>query len=116
MKTTKHADRAMQFMPFAALRGYYDYIAAQERITQPRRELGEEQAELISNTLNNLTAGMHVKVRYYDIDSYTTISGIVSEIIPPYRKLKVDKTSIPFDDIFSITITGRTYNQVNRRI
>ena len=32
-------DRAMQFAPFAALKGYYETVRMQERITQPKKEL-----------------------------------------------------------------------------
>ena len=41
----RHADRAMQFAPFAALKGYYESIRLQERITEPRKELSEDEAE-----------------------------------------------------------------------
>lgn len=102
-------DRAMQFAPFAALKGYYETVRKQERITQPKKEIGDEAAELISNTLNNLRIGITVKVRYYDIDSYTTIEGIVTEINYPYRRIKVIKNSIPFDDIYSIKMIGNNY-------
>ena len=81
-------DRAMQFAPFAALKGYYETVRMQERITQPRKELSEDDSEIISNTLNNLSVGMAVRVRYYDIDSYVTIEGIVTEVNEPFHKLK----------------------------
>ena len=38
------ADRAQQFMPFAALKGYYDLIRERERVAEPKRELTDEQA------------------------------------------------------------------------
>lgn len=97
-------DRAMQFAPFAALKGYYETVRKQERITQPKKEIGDEAAELISNTLNNLRIGITVKIRYYDIDSYTTIEGIVTEVNYPYRRIKVIKSQIAFNDIYSIDI------------
>ena len=101
-------DRAMQFAPFAALKGYYETVRMQERITEPRRDVSEEDAETISYTLNNLRIGVTVKVRYYDIDSYTTITGVVAEINFPYRRLKVIKKAIPFDDIYSIELIGKS--------
>ena len=67
----RHADRAMQFAPFAALKWYYESIRLQERITEPRKELSEDEAEAISNTLNKLQVGTTVKIRYYDVDAYT---------------------------------------------
>ena len=97
-------DRAMQFAPFAALKGYYETVRRQERITQPKKELGDDAAELISSTLNNLRTGITVKVRYYDIDSYTTIVGVVTEVNYPYRRIKVIKSQIAFNDIYSIDI------------
>jgi len=100
-------DRAMQFAPFAALKGYYESIRNQERITQPKKELSDDDSELISNTLNILKMGMNVKIRYYDIDSYITIEGTITEVNLPYHKLKVNKTTIPFADIYSICINGR---------
>ena len=47
----RHADRAAQFMPFAALTGYYDLVRERERVTEPRREPSEEDAERISSEL-----------------------------------------------------------------
>lgn len=104
MEVQRHADRAMQFAPFAALKGYYESVKAQERQTQPRRIVSDEDAEVISNTLNKLRPGIEVKVRYYDIDSYTTIVGVVTEVNYPYRRIKVIKSQIAFNDIYSIDI------------
>lgn len=100
-------DRAMQFAPFAALKGYYESIRNQERITQPKKELSDDDSEIISNTLNNLQAGVTVRVRYYDIDSYATIEGVVTEVNEPYHRFKVNNTLISFADIYSICIIGR---------
>ena len=103
----RHADRAMQFAPFAALKGYYESIRMQERITEPRKELSEDEAEALSSTLNKLKVGTTIKIRYYDIDAYTNIEGVLTEINPPYRRLKVVKTAIPFDDIYTIELLGK---------
>lgn len=100
-------DRAMQFAPFAALKGYYETVRAQERITQSKIEIGDDAAETISNTLNKLKTGTAVEVRYYDFDSYITITGVVTEINYPYRRLKVIKYSIAFEDIYYIKALGR---------
>lgn len=107
MNVQRHADRAMQFAPFAALKGYYEAVRIQERITEPRKELSEDEAEVISNTLNKLRVRTTVKIRYYDIDAYTNIEGVVTELNTPYRRLKVVKTAIPFDDIFTIEMLGK---------
>ena len=105
--TQRHADRAMQFAPFAALKGYYKAVRIQEHITEPKKELSEDEAEAISNILNKLRVGTTVRIRYYDVDAYTNIEGVVTELNPPYRRLKVVKTAIPFDDIYTIELLGK---------
>ena len=50
-ESRRHADRARQFMPFASLRGYYDFIREQERVKEPRRELSEDDAQELSVSL-----------------------------------------------------------------
>ncbi len=107
MNVQRHADRAMQFAPFAALKGYYEAVRLQERITEPRKELSEDEAEAISNTLNKLRVGTTVKIRYYDVDAYTNIEGVVTELNLPYHRLKVVKTAIPFDDIYTIELLSK---------
>lgn len=107
MNVQRHADRAMQFAPFAALKGYYEAVRIQERITEAKKELSEDEAEAISNTLNKLRVCTTVKIRYYDVDAYTNIEGVITEINPPYRRLKVVKTTIPFDGIYTIEMRGK---------
>lgn len=98
----KVPDRAMQFAPFAALKGYYESVRKQERITQPKKELCDDDAKALSVKLNSISVGMSVIIRYYNIDSYVSISGVITEINEPYHRLKVNKTLIPFADIYSI--------------
>ena len=51
------ADRAQQFMPFAALKGYYDLIRERERTVEPRRELTDEQKEKVRRSLKAMYVG-----------------------------------------------------------
>lgn len=43
----------------------------------------------------------------HDLMRYTNIEGVVTELNPPYRRLKVVKTAIPFDDIYTIELVGK---------
>ena len=54
----KKADRARQFMPFAALTGYYEVIKQREKIIEPRKELSEDEAEILSSKLGSVQKGM----------------------------------------------------------
>ena len=49
------ADRAQQFMPFAALKGYYDLIRERERVAEPKRELTDEQKAWIDEGVEECT-------------------------------------------------------------
>lgn len=104
----RHADRARQFMPFASLRGYYDYIREQERVKEPRRELSEDGAEELSAILGGISRGDMVRVVFYDNDHYETAEGVVSEFDPVFRSLRIVRRKIPFDDIYSLEILDKS--------
>ena len=97
-------NRAKQFMPFAALKGYFDLIKTCEKIKEDKKELSEHEAEKISNTLNKLQKGMLVEITYYNIDFYNKIKGIISEIDKNYKVLSIIKKKIKFCDIIEIQI------------
>lgn len=96
------ASRAAQFMPFAALTGYYELARKQERIVEPRHELTEEEALALSREMAQIKRGDLVQVTYYDWDAYRTVTGIVARIDTVFRRLQIVQTVIPFDDIRSI--------------
>lgn len=98
------ADRARQFMPFAALRGYYDLVREVEHVPEPKRSLNEERALALSQTIASLKKGTLVKVTYYKDDAYVVLEGVVSRIDEVFRVLDVVKTHIPFDDLWDIEI------------
>ena len=52
-----HPDRARQFMPFAALRGYYDLVHAKEVVPEPRRPLADDEARALDGIIANLVRG-----------------------------------------------------------
>ena len=97
------SDRARQFMPFSPLKGYYDLIEKCERIKEPKIELTEDMLEITSQKLNKIEKGIMIKVKYYDVDSYVEIEGMISNIDKIYNNLTVIKTVIKFEDIYDIS-------------
>ena len=93
------SDRAKQFLPFNSLRGYYDLIREKEKITTPKRELSEDDLENLSIKISKIEKNMMIKIRYYDIDSYKDIEGIVSKIDLVNKFIVIVKTKISFNDI-----------------
>lgn len=98
----RRAERAAQFMPFAALTGYYDLVRRKERVRERRRDPGDEDEARISAELSRVRRGDLVRVVYYQTDAYVTVSGVVTGIDPVRRELSVVRTRIPFDDVWSI--------------
>ena len=98
----RHADRAAQFMPFAALTGYYDLVRERERVVEPRREPSEEEAARISAELAAVRKGQLVRVTHYERDAYVTTEGIVTRVDPVTRELTVVRRRIAFDDVWRV--------------
>lgn len=98
----KRADRARQFLPFAALRGYYELIRQQERVPEPKRELPEEDALRLSELVARLCKGDLVRITHYDEDAYITTEGVVTRIDTAFKTLDVVKRRIDFDAILDI--------------
>ena len=103
MEKNSKADRARQFMPCAALRGFEAMIREQTREVTPKRGLSEYDAERLSKKMRMVQKGDMVCVTYYDRDAYVKLEGIVSDLDIPLRQLRVIKTVIPFDDIWDIS-------------
>ncbi|WP_253904869.1 YolD-like family protein [Adlercreutzia sp. ZJ473] len=97
-----HPDRARQFKPFAALKGYYDLLAACERVPEPRRELTDEEQRELAEQLSRLARGQVVAVTYYDGDAYATLTGVIAQVDTILRTLQLIQTRIPFDAIARI--------------
>lgn len=100
----KKADRARQFMPFAALTGYYEVIKQREKIIEPRKELFDDEEEVLSDKLSKVQKGMLITLTYYKEDCYETLTGLVSNIDPVYRTITIVKTKIAIDDVVDIEI------------
>ena len=98
----RHADRAAQFMPFAALTGYYDLVRERERVSEPRREPSEEEAARISAELAAVRKGQLVRVTHYERDAYITTEGVVTDMDPVAHELTVVRRRIRFDDVWSV--------------
>ena len=96
------ADRAQQFMPFAALKGYYDLIRERERVAEPKRELTDEQALELSRKLSQLKRREMACIVHYDGEAYVTARGLVSDIDSRPAPSPSSATRIPLDDIADI--------------
>lgn len=98
------ADRAKQFMPFSALRGLSEALAAKERIVVSKIELSEEMAEELDRKMHLLKRGAIATVIYFHQDEYVKITGMVARIDVTSRLLQIVNTKIDFEDILDIVL------------
>ena len=95
-------DRAKQFMPFAALKGYPEALRKKEKIVVPRAEVSEEYAEVLNRKLRQVKKNDIITIIYFHSGEYLKKTGMVSRIDETARVLKIVNTKIGFDDIYEI--------------
>ncbi|MBE5821826.1 MAG: YolD-like family protein [Clostridiales bacterium] len=98
-------DRAKQFLPFDALKGFSDALRKKEIECEKRKILSEEKKEEIAYNLNKIYIGNIVKIIYYYNQKYIEYIGKVEKINLLKREIIFyDKNIIHIDDIFDIKI------------
>ena len=97
-------DRAKQFMPFAAVKGYEEALRAKEKIVVEKIELSEEKKAELDFKLHQIRKNDIIMVVYFFRDEYIKIEGMVSRLDTDARVLKVVNTKIPFDDIYDLCV------------
>lgn len=95
-------NRAKQFVPFAALKGYEEALRAKEKIIVDKIELSEEKKAELDYKLQQIKKNDIITVVYFLKDEYIKLEGMVSRLDIDARILKIVNTSIPFDDIYEL--------------
>lgn len=93
------ADRAKQFMPFDALKGFREALAEKERIIVPKRDLSEEKKEELDRKLQCIQKKDVITAEYFQSGEYVQITGMVSKKDETARILEVGSRKIPFEDL-----------------
>lgn len=96
-------NRAKQFVPFAAVKGYEEAIRAKEKIIVDKIELSEERKAELDFKLHQIKKKDIITVVYFYKDEYIKLEGMVSRLDTDARLLKVVNTKIPFDDIYDLS-------------
>ena len=96
------AQRAKQFAPFAALKGFEEALRAKERIIVPKIELTEETMEELNRKLLCIEKKDMITVVYYCKDEYVKVTGMVTRMDAYARVLQIVNTKILFSDICKI--------------
>ena len=104
MEKMKIIERAKQFMPFSPLKGYDELLMKRTLVKSDKIEISEEKAKEINDILSVIKKKDLINIVYYDKNSYKELKGLVSNIDDVDKIIKVIKTQINFDDIYSIEI------------
>ena len=95
-------ERAKQFMPFAALKGFEEALAEKEKIVVDKIVLTNEMKDELDYKLRSIKKNDIVTVVYYEDGVYLEITGMVSRIDVTASVLKIVNKKISFGDIYSI--------------
>ena len=98
--------RAKQFMPFAALKGFETLLSAVARPKEARVELSEDQLEELNRTIQSLVEGDFVRVLYYTGHCYTELVGSIEAIGKPAHSLSIAGMAIAFKDIKTVEVVS----------
>ena len=98
-------DRAKQFLPFAALKGYEEALRKKEEELEyiDRYELSIDRLEDITNKLNNINNNI-VDITYFNNNKYINIIGYVTKIDNIYKYIIINKNKIYFSNILDIKV------------
>ena len=97
------SQRAKQFMPFDALKGYKEALRLKEYLheREPKIDIPEDKAQEINDTLCRLSIGDVVEIKYY-YDGYVHYLRGISKLFVFERYIEVCNTKIYLDDIYDI--------------
>ena len=94
-------DRAAQFAPFAALTGYEDAVTEMARTTESRKELSEDERELLDQKIQLMKslAGSEITFRFvYFVPDQKKAGGAYVPCCGRIRKIDTDHGMIFLDD------------------
>lgn len=95
-------DRAKQFLPFDALKGFKEALKEKEIVLVDQKELLEDEIELLNQKIIQLKTGMMIQVVYFNKREYIKVIGLVSKINFIEKYVIVITTKIYFKDIISL--------------
>lgn len=100
------AQRAKQFMPFAALKGFEDalYNTEREKSRIPKPEISEDDANAINSTLLTLSRYDSISITIYEDGYILHLTGAVNWIDYTFKYLLLDFKQIHFKNILFVQI------------
>lgn len=97
-------DRAKQFMPFDALKGFKEALQEKEQEQDQRVELIDEQERYIDRVIRNLKLGDNIEITYYYQNKYIEEKMTIKKLSFKNQKIVLNDKTIFLKDIRDISI------------
>lgn len=97
-------NRAKQFLPFDALSGLKEALREKEIEYEEKMELEEDQNEILSRVLENLSSGQIIKIKWYENYKYVVTLGRIENLDYKNRLIRIKNKEIEFKNIDDITL------------
>ena len=96
--------RAKQFAPFDALKGFSDAIRNTEgrRFIEERIKLSEDQLADLDERIHSVKKGDRITITYYCNGHYVSFSGKFEKLDELFRMIQVSGQKLLMDDIIMI--------------
>ncbi len=98
------ANRASIFASFDALKGFKELLKEQEVIIVPKKELSEDDYEILNRKIHQIKVGDIIGLTYYDGHNYIYKEGLVAKFNYDTKMLQLIKTKIDFKSIIDINL------------
>lgn len=100
----KDIERANQFLPYDALRGFRKIIKEKEKIIVPRKDLSPDTCDELNCKIAQVKPRMIIKIIYYCNHEYIALEGMVAKIDLEYSKsIQIVDKVIMLKDIIEIS-------------
>ena len=73
-------DRAKQFLPFDALKGFRKALEEKEKIYENKKDLSDDYFHNLDIKIKNVKKDMNVRIKYYHDLEYIETTGVVKKI------------------------------------
>lgn len=104
MSGMNRADRAKQFMPFAALKGFEEALEKVKKPVCDRVVLGEDAQAELDAALRALHVGDEVCITFYKDTEYISPTGRITGIDRIKKIIYLSGQPIPIEDIADISL------------
>lgn len=100
----RREERAKQFIPFDALKGFREALEEKERLITTQKELSKDQKEELNRKLFQIKRNEMITIEFFCKGKYVQVTDTVLDIDFTNKRLKMQDRFIPFDDISEIIL------------